>query len=106
MPSEGASVGVGAVLAVLEAELALVVGSPDVVGALGRALGTAWVSAAEAALGAGKAFSEEDAANGGGRGELPGGVAVVHEGGQLAGGPGGGSLAQTNEGFHDRRVGL
>jgi len=58
---EGEAVG-----AVSEAELTLVIGGPDVVGALGRGLGTAWVSATEAAPGAGETFTEEDAAGGGG----------------------------------------
>jgi hypothetical protein len=73
-----------AVLTVLEAELALVVGRPDVVGAVRNGLGAAWVGAAEAALGAGQALASQDAADGGGRGELPGRVAALEEVEELA----------------------
>src|SRR3972149_6010477 len=95
-----------AVLAVLEAELALVVGRPNVVGALGDGLGTAWVSAAEAASGTGEAFTEEDTAGGGWGGELPGGVPMLHQSEQLAGAPEGVDPAESEQLLSDSRIGL
>jgi hypothetical protein len=55
-----------AVMAIPEAELALVVGGPDVVGPHRDGLGTTGVSAAEATLRAGKASPSQNAAGGGG----------------------------------------
>jgi hypothetical protein len=96
----GGEVGDGegeAVGAVAEAELALVVGGPDIVGGMGRRGRAAGVSAAEATSGANEAFPQEDA-TGSGRGGKPAmRVAPAHEIEQLAGAPGRVSLAERDE---------
>ena len=71
---EGEAVG-----SVLEAELALVVGGPDVVGALRDGLGAPGVSASMATPRPNEAMPCEDASAGGDAGEVGAGVALAEE---------------------------
>ena len=100
----GSQIGNGereAVLAVLEAELAFVVGGPDVVRLLGDGLWAAGVGAAVAAPGPDQAMSCEDASGGGDAGEVGLGVALVEEVEQDGGAPAWVSQAKVDDVLDD-----
>ncbi|HLE05364.1 MAG TPA: hypothetical protein VI729_12235 [Anaerolineales bacterium] len=92
--------------AVFEAELSLVVGGPDVVGAVGDGLGTPGVSAAIATSRPNEAMPREDAGGGGDAREVGAGVALAEEVEEYGRAPARMSRAELEDLLDDGGVGL